>query len=340
MNKISVLLIFCFMTATATLFAASQDSLHSKRAKEFTDLRFGMFIHLGVNTYTDQEWTDGSVAPSVFNPKELDTDQWCRVAKSAGMKYMVLTSKHHDGFCLWNTKYTDYAIKSSPFKKDVVKMLAESCKKYGLKLGLYYSLWDRHEKCYPDTYLYTEFMKNQLQELLCNYGNIEMLWFDGVWDKCSGFGYGSPKMKGEEIMSVWRNEGTYRWQWDCIYSYIKHLNPNCLVMNNSGVDFPGIPLLPIDIRSGERGTKDIANKKMWTFAGKDLYLPLQIEETLSKKYWFYHEGDHSIKSKEEIKKLLEDAHRMDANLLLNVGPMTNGKLRQEDVLFLESLHDN
>lgn len=337
--KVRIIVAALLVLTSQSVGAQLSDSTQGQqRAKEFSNLKFGMFIHFGVNTYTDQEWTDGTVSPAVFNPKELDTDQWCETAKSAGMKYVVLTAKHHDGFCLWNTRYTDYSVKSSPFKKDVLKSLAASCKKYDLKLGLYYSLWDRHEKSYQDSYQYTQYMKNQLDELLGNYGDIVMIWFDGVWDKCSGFGYDGPKVKGEEIMNVWRNDGAYRWQWDYLYSYIKNNNPNCMVMNNSGIDFPGIPLLPVDIRSGERGNKDIVNKTNWRFANQTFYLPLQIEETVAKN-WFYHEGDVAVKSKEQIRSLLKEAEAMNANLLLNVGPMGNGKLRKEDVQLLRSLND-
>ncbi len=305
--------------------------------QQYMNLEKGMFIHFGINTYTEHEWTDGSVSADLFNPEQLDTDQWCQAAVSAGMKYIVFTAKHHEGFCNWPTAYTDYSVASSPFKRDVIAELAQSCRKYNLKLGLYYSLWDRHEPSYPDSYLYTEFMKNQLRELLTNYGDILMLWFDGVWDKCTGFGFDGYKASPDEIMSVWRNDGAFRWQWDQLYSYIKQLNPNCLVVNNSGIDFTGIPLLPVDVRSGERANKTALQKSIWTFANEERYLPLQIEETISRKYWFYTAGDTTVKTATELNSLIEEAKRMEANILLNVGPMENGLLRPEDIQVLQEL---
>lgn len=337
MKKQLTLLTICTFLFLGSVYADNSAPQPTTPVKEFLDLKLGLFIHFGINTYTADEWTDGSVPTSLYDPKELDTDQWCAAAESAGMKYVVFTAKHHDGFCNWNTKYTDYSVKKTPFKKDVLKALAASCKKYGLKLGIYYSLWDRHESCYKDNYQYTEFMKSQLDELLSNYGDITLVWFDGAWDKCSGFGFDGPLVKGEEIMRHWRDEGVYNWQWDQIYSFIKHKSPNCLVMNNSGINFTGIPLMPVDIRSGERANKSAANKTSWEFCGQSAYLPMQIEETVSRKNWFYHAGDDTFKTTKELKKLIEDAADMKANLLLNVGPMTNGLLRAEDVAVLKSL---
>lgn len=312
---------------------AQSDSLITPQAKAFADLRLGMFIHFGINTYTPDEWTDGTVPMALYNPAELDTDQWCAAAKSAGMKYVVFTAKHHEGFCNWPTKYTDYSVKNTPYKKDVIKQLAASCAKYDLKLGLYYSLWDRNFPDYKDQYKYTEYMKNQLEELLTNYGDILLIWFDGVWDKFGGLS--SPT--AEQMMQAWRNNGTYNWQWDQIYAFIKHTSPNTLVMNNSGLKYPGIPLLPTDVRSGEKATKTAANNFIWNFAGKKVYIPMQIEDIVSQKYWFFHKGDTTVKTKQQIELLINNAADMKANLLLNVGPMENGKLREQDVELLNSL---
>ena len=334
-----------------------------KSQKDWMDLKFGMFIHFGINTYYDKEWSDGTLDISAFNPVELDTDQWCRVAKAAGMKYIVIITKHHDGFCLWNTKYTDYSVKNTPFKGDVVELLAESAQKYGLKLGLYYSLWDRHEKSHDNNeYEYVDFMKAQLQELLTKYGDVIELWFDGFWKKQqSGWAKpitddagekisGTPKSKerDEKFIYAWRMEGAYRWQMDHLYQYIKSFQPDCLVMNNSTSAYPGVPLHPVDIRSGEKYTEVNENdQKIWNWLGKDIYLPMQIETTMSvkgnKKFpsgnWFWHEWDNSVASKERIKGYLDVAGKMNANLLLNCGVMDTGKLRPVDVEVLLSLQD-
>jgi len=152
--------------------------------RAWMELQFGMFIHFGINTYYDVEWSDGTLDPAKFNPTQLDTDQWCRVAKAAGMKYIVLTTKHHDGFCLWPSKHTAYSVKSTPYRGDLVGELVKSARKHGLAVGFYYSLWDRHEKSHDtDEWAYVEFMKKQLHELLTGYGEVVELWFDGFWKK-------------------------------------------------------------------------------------------------------------------------------------------------------------
>lgn len=309
--------------------------------KAWMDLGFGMFIHFGINTYYDVEWSDGKLDPSKYNPTELDCDSWMRAAKAAGMKYVVLVTKHHDGFCNWPTRYTDYSVKSTPWNKDLVGEVVKAARKQGLQVGFYYSLWDRHEKSHDtDEYAYVEFMKNQLNELLTQYGPIVELWFDGMWKKqSSGWGDKNKRPKPEEFMASWRNEGAYRWQMDHLYQYIKRLQPDIMVMNNGTTAFPGVPLFPVDIRSGEKAHNAKEDRKVWPWKGKDTYLPLQIETTMSQKgpkgdfqsgSWFWHDWDHTVASKDQILGWLETAKKLQANLLLNVGPMSNGKLRPED----------
>ncbi len=331
--------------------------------KAWMDLKFGLFIHFGINTYYDVEWSDGTLDPIKFNPTELDTDQWCRAAAAAGMKYIVVVTKHHDGFCLWPTKYTDYSIKATPFKEDYLARVANSAAKYGLKVGMYYSLWDRHEKTHDnDEYAYVEFMKNQLFELLTGYGEVIELWFDGFWKKQrSGWEkslkneagavlYGTPEasVRDGRFIQAWRNEGAYRWQMDHLYQYVKSLQPNCIVMNNSTTEYPGVPLHPVDARNGEKFTDSgVLDRNIWTWLGKEIFLPLQIETTLSVKgndqfpkgNWFWHEWDHSVLTPSQIKNLLAIAQQMEANLLLNAGITDKGRLRQEDEWALLHLND-
>ena len=354
--------LFLFFMVSSSIFGQSQVTpvVPTSAKQQWMDLGFGMFIHFSINTYYDKEWSDGTLDPKDFDPKELDTDQWCKVAAKAGMKYVVIVTKHHDGFCMWPTKFTDYSTLSTPFKSDYLKMVVTSARKYGLKVGLYYSLWDRHEKSHDvNEAQYVEFMKNQIHELLTNYGEICEFWFDGFWKKQkSGWEKEITDETGEKVsgsaatadrdakfIQAWRNEGAYRWQMDYIYQYIKSLQPNCMVMNNSTTAYPGVPLHPVDVRSGEKYKEYNPNdQKVWKWLGNDVFLPMQIETTMSVKgnsqfpsgNWFWHEGDTSAMQKTEIAKYLEVAGKMKANFLLNVGPMKNGKLRPEDVRVLEN----
>jgi len=348
-----------------TVYAANQEKkeevLPTPAQKAWMDLGFGMFVHFGINTYYDREWSDGTLDPSSFNPTNLDTDQWCRVAKAAGMKYIIPVCKHHDGFCLWDTKYTDYSVNATPFKKDVLAELANSAQKHGLKLGVYYSLWDRNNLLHDTNEpAYVDWMKQQLEELLTNYGEITELWFDGFWKKQQhGWTKKITDESGENIakdtaidrddkfIKAWRAEGAYRWQMDHVYQFVKSIQPNCLVMNNPTTAYQGVPLHPVDIRSGEKYTNVKNDRKVWNWLGKDNYLPLQVETTLSasgnKKFpsgnWFWHENDKSVKSKETILDYLATTKKMQANLLLNAGPSAAGKLREEDERVLLSLQD-
>ncbi len=332
----------------------------SPAQRAWMDMRFGMFIHFGINTYYDREWSDGTLNPQGFNPGELDTDQWCRTAKAAGMKYVVITVKHHDGFCLWPSKYTDYSVASTPFKKDVLAMLVESTHKYGLRLGWYYSLWDEHEPSYKrDWWKYIDFMKHQLEELLTQYGDITELWFDGFWKKQKTGWSKKTDLEGEAdfqkkllerdraFIDAWRLEGAYWWNMDHLYQFIKSIQPDCMVMNNSTSAYPAVPLHPVDIRSGEKYITVKNDQKTWNWLGEEIYLPLQIETTMSVKgnekfptgNWFWHEWDTSVRPKKEIVELLKVADKMDANLLLNVGVSSEGKLRPVDENTLMSLQE-
>lgn len=326
------------------------DTKPTQEQQEWMDLKFGMFIHFGINTYYDTEWSDGTLDPAKYNPAELDTDQWCRVAKEAGMTYVVLVTKHHDGFCNWPTSYTTYSVRSTPFNNDLVGQLVASARKYGLKVGFYYSLWDRHEPTHDlDEHAYVQFMKNQLRELLANYGEVIELWFDGFWKKQqSGWKTASGEhAPPEQFVKSWRFEGAFRWQMDHIYQFVKELQPRCLVMNNATTRYPGVPLHPVDILSGEKATEVSHYKRVWDWLGKPKYFPMQIETTMSQRgkeqftsgSWFWHEWDHSVASKEQIQGWLKTAGKMNANLLLNVGPMANGKLRPEDVDVLSKVSE-
>jgi alpha-L-fucosidase len=329
--------------------------------KTWMDLGFGMFIHYGVNTYFDKEWSDGTLDPYRVNPTGLNTMEWCRTALEAGMKYIVIVCKHHDGFCLWPSKYTDYTIARSQYTRDFIASLVNSCEKSGLKVGFYYSLWDQHQAYInDDDWHLLGFIRNQLEELLTSYGPVVELWFDGFWQRQqSGWtkisedvqdsdeGSPDPEKSDENFINAWRMEGAYRWQMDHLYNFVKSIQPDCLVMNNSTSSYKGVPLFPVDARTGERYTDLENDRKIWSWLGNDIYMPLQIETTMSTQgnnrspagNWYWHEWDHSVLSKEEVLLYLEKAKAAQANLLLNVGPDYLGKLRPEDEELLRTLNN-
>jgi len=328
-----------------TLAATNENAEPSNPQLAWMNLKFGLFLHFGINTFYDLEWSDGTLDPARYSPEAIDTDQWCAAAAAAGMKFVVLVTKHCDGFCNWPTKYTKYSTAATPFKRDLVEMVAHSAQKHDLKLGLYYSLWDRHEKTHDsDDEAYAQFMCQQLTELLTGYGPIAELWFDGMWKKQkAGWTTGD-----DDFIHAWRTEGAPRWRWDRLYQHVKSLQPDCVVLNNSTTKFPGVPLWPVDARTGEKATTAASvGKTHWEWNGQKHYLPLQIETTLSKKgppgqfedgSWFWHEWDHSVASREEILGWLRSSEERDAVLLLNAGPMASGKLRPEDWEALTTLH--
>jgi alpha-L-fucosidase len=192
---------------------AAAEITPSERQVSWQELEFYAFIHYTVNTFTDREWGQGDEDPSIFNPAELQAGQWVEVCKSAGMKGLILTCKHHDGFCLWPSGYSAHTVAGSPWRNgggDLVKEVAEACRKGGLKFGIYLSPWDRHEQSYGDSPRYNEFFRNQLRELLTRYGDIFCVWFDGACGE-------GPNGKRQV------------YDWDGYYELIRELQPGAVI---------------------------------------------------------------------------------------------------------------
>lgn len=178
---------------------------------ELMEMGYYSFIHFGINTFNNREWGTGKEDISVFNPENLDTDQWCEILKKSGSKGVIFTAKHHDGFCLFDTEYTDHNIMNTPFKKDIVSLLSESCKRHSLKLGIYLSPWDMHEKTYG-TDQYNDYFVSQLTELCTKYGDIFVFWFDGA---C-----GEGKNGKKQV-----------YDWNRYYEVIRKLQPDAVIAN-------------------------------------------------------------------------------------------------------------
>lgn len=313
--------------------------------RAWMELGFGLFVHFGINSYYDVEWSDGTLDPARYNPTELDPDQWCRAAKAAGMKFLVFVTKHCDGFCNWPTAHTNYSVKATPYGGDVLRKVAEACARHGLKLGLYYSLWDRNHPQFQNDASYADYVKAQLSELLTGYGPVCEIWFDAMWEKCAIDWEG--KESAAQLQERWRSEGRRRWRMDDIYAHVKSLQPWCIVLNNTTTVYRGVPIWPVDARTSEQGQALEDDRKVWPDdSGEARYLPVQVERTLSKKgppgmfehgAWFWHPWDDSESTVEELRECLERCRRNDAVLLLNSGIMANGRMRPQDERVLHAL---
>ena len=311
----------------------------SERQLAWHELEYYAFVHFNMNTFTNREWGTGSESPTTFNPLELDTRQWAKVAKDAGMKGIIITAKHHDGFCLWPTKTTEHSVKNSPWKEgkgDVLKDLSEACKEYGLKFGVYLSPWDRNHADYgkPE---YVAVFHEQLRELLTNYGEVFEVWFDGA-NGGSGY-YGG----ANETRTI--DNKTY-YQWNKAVDIVRQLQPNAVIFSDGGPDirwvgneegwanetnwsimrrneiYPGWPRY-VELRSGhEDGTH---------------WLPAEVDVSI-RPGWYYHASeDHQVKTLSQLLEIYYHSVGRNAALLLNLPVDNRGLLHETDVQRLMAL---
>lgn len=304
----------------------------SEPQRRWMDLGYGMFVHFGMNTFRGVAWGDGKAPAAEFDPKGLDVRQWAEVAAEAGMRYAVLTTKHHDGFCLWPSAHTEYSVKNSPGHHDVVGEYVEAFRAAGIQPGLYYSLWDTNAACYEDDAAYADYMKRQIRELLTSYGPIVEMWFDGGWDKESPTRTWNYDEALNATVPAGQLEGD-RWDWKGLYALIHELQPDCLVLNNSSSHKPGaVRYFPTDLRSSEHydfvyEEKVCAPHTDPVFsdpAGRARYLPLEYCTSLNPD-WFWIQGRfYSHPAVDTICAWVRQARATRANLLLNVGPNRDG----------------
>ena len=294
--------------------------------KEFSDMKFGIFLHWGIYSMFAQgewymhnaniDWREYEKAASSFYPARFNAEAWVKAIKDAGARYITFTTRHHDSFSMWDTEQSDFNIvDATPYQKDVLKMLADECHKQGVMLNLYYSHLDWRREDYPlgrtgrgthrdaskaDWPSYYKFMNNQLTELLTHYGKVGAIWFDGFWD---------------------HDEDTvpFDWQLGPQYELIHRLQPSCLVGNNHHVEVhPGE-----DIQIFER---DVPGQNTAGLSGQAISrLPLETCQTMN-GMWGYKIIDQNYKSSDELIRLLVRTSGKGANLLLNIGPQPNGEL--------------
>lgn len=338
MKKQSTLIVLMLLLVTSTLaqeknYTPTPENM--KNREWFQDAKFGLFIHWGVySVLGDGEWVMNNQQipiktyeklPAFFNPTQFNPAEWVQMVKDAGMQYITITSKHHDGFAMYDSKVSDYNIvKRTPYGKDVLKMLADECRKQGIKLFFYHSQLDWHHPDYfprgntggnytgredkGDMNKYLDYMDAQLAELLTNYGEVAGIWFDGMWDK-----------KDAE------------WRLDKTYSMIHKLQPGTLVGSNHHVTpYPGE-----DFQMFE---KDLPGHNTTGFAPEQKIgdLPKETCETINNS-WGFNLRDDRNKSRKDLIQYLVKAAGYGANFLLNVGPMPNGKIQQEHVDLLKQM---
>lgn len=298
-------------------------------------LETSAFLHFTVNTFTDKEWGDGTESAKIFNPTEFNATKIVQTLKKAGFKLVIITAKHHDGFCLWHTKLTEHSVKNSPFKRDLVREISDACKKEGLKFGVYLSPWDRHEKKYG-TPSYNDFYKAQLTELLTNYGEISEVWFDGA--------------KGDNTKMDYDFEG--------YWALVRKLQPKAVMFSDVGPDVRWV-----GNESGNAGetcwstiniTHDatvkngdfaligkaiapgIADEKYLNVGDKNgtRWIPAETDVSI-RKGWFYHSSENaSVKSGKALVDLYYKSVGRNSLLLLNIPPNKKGLFDERDVTSL------
>jgi alpha-L-fucosidase len=301
-------------------------------------MEMNAFIHFTTNTFTDLEWGNGDESEKVFNPSMLDANQWVSTLKDAGFKGVILTCKHHDGFCLWPSKFTKHTIKNSPYKNgkgDIVKEVSDACKKYGLKFGVYLSPWDRNHSEYGKP-AYVEYYRNQLKEIFTAYGPVFEMWFDGA---NGGTGYYGGANEKRSI------DGRNYYDWPTTLNLVREMEPNVIFFSDAG---PGVRWV-----GNERGLAGETNWNVITpdtlYAGKagiekllntgsengTAWIPAEVDVSI-RPGWFYHQKEDSlVKTPEKLFEIYLTSVGRGSTLLLNVPPDKRGLFHENDIASLK-----
>ena len=315
----------------------------SPRQVKFQQLEFYAFIHFTVNTFTDKEWGDGTESPDIFSPMKLDAEQWVNAVKSAGMRGLILTCKHHDGFCLWDTKTTGHNVMNSPYGKDIVREVSDACKKGGIAFGVYLSPWDRNCPLYGSGKAYDDFFVGQLTELLTNYGEIFSVWFDGACGE-------GPNGKKQY------------YDWERYYKVIRGIRPDACISvcgpdvrwcgNEAGhtrkAEWSVVPLRARDSeiiseksqheddelfrqRRVDARDEDLGSRAALKDEPELIWYPAEVNTSI-RPGWFWHESENGkVRSLKELADIYIRSVGGNATFLLNIPPTKDGLLHENDV---------
>ena len=324
----------------------------SERQIEFQQTEFYAFVHFTVNTFTDREWGNGSESPDLFDPKHFDAEQWVKAIVSAEMKGLILTCKHHDGFCLWPSKLTDHTVASGPCKKDIVREVSDACRKYGIKFGIYLSPWDMHSPLYGSGKAYDDYFVGQLTELLTNYGDVFAVWFDGACGE-------GPNGKKQY------------YDWDRYYKTIRELMPAACI-NVCGPDIRWCgneaghtrnaewSVVPARTRDTEKiaensqqednaefrqrkiaaWDEDLGSREILSNEDDLIWYPAEVNTSI-RPGWFWHENENDkVRSLEELINIYYHSVGANATFLLNIPPTREGLFHENDVKRLAEIGDH
>jgi alpha-L-fucosidase len=335
---VSVVAILCIECNNNTPPPEPVYPLPSEAQLAWHEMEMNAFIHFTINTFTDLEWGMGSESPALFNPSGADPEQWVKILQKVGCKGIILTCKHHDGFCLWPSKFTEHCVRNSPYKNgegDLVSELSEACKNHGLKFGVYLSPWDRNHAVYGNPE-YIEYYRNQLKELFTGYGPIFEMWFDGA---NGGTGYYGGTNERRTI------DGKNYYDWPNTLDTIRRLQPDVIFFSDAG---PGVrwvgnekgiagetnwaTITPDTLYAGKPGIEKLLN------GGSEdgtHWIPSETDVSI-RPGWFYHEREDSmVKSAEELFDIYLKSVGRGSVLLLNVPPDRRGLINDHDI---RSLH--
>jgi alpha-L-fucosidase len=340
-SMVAILLFILFLAACASSDVDPPAPIHpvpTDRQLAWHELEQYAFVHFTTNTFTDKEWGYGDEDPAIFNPTNFDAEQWCNVFKDAGLKAVILTGKHHDGYCLWPSKYTEHSVKKSPWKDgrgDVVQELRDACEKFGLKFGIYLSPWDRNHADYGREE-YVQYYRDQLKEIFSSYGPVFEMWFDGA---NGGTGYYGGADEKRNI-----DKRTY-YDWPSTLEMVRSMEPEVIFFSDAGPD--------IRWCGNERG---FVNETNWNlintdtlYAGKggitellntgseegDKWIPAEVDVSI-RPGWFYHaKEDEKVKTPEALFDIYLSSVGRGSNLLLNIPPDRRGLIHENDVQALK-----